>query len=359
MDRRSFLAVGAIASASVRGSAAPFVAPRDPQCVAYSADGKRIALGYSGLSNGESPPRPHPDVKKTGCVQIHDAVSGKRLRRFETFGDLLTLAFSPDGEHLAASRLFTGGDGVVHDDVQVWLPAEGRAVRKFERARGFSWTDDSRGLVIVGRTRCAEFSLFETERVRVMEGLARADWVGRLDRERLLGIVPLRNEPTNSALRIVSFAEGTVLAESPPLAEPCYRAAIAADGSLAALGFSGGRIVIYDTRTLASLGTWNLGTRGIAHPFFSPDGKVLAGADQTTGDTAFLALESRREIARYTFEKGGFRPYTTRDEADRRRPEADPTRFTFHPEGQAYLAGCYGGIVRRIDDGRDILRLSD
>jgi len=155
-------------------SAAPFVVPRDPQCVAFSPDGSLVALGFSGLSNGEFPPRSHPDVRKTGCVQIHDFASGKRLRRIETYGDLIDLRFSPDGKYLAMARLFATGDNLELDEVRVWTTHDGKVSQVFDRCHGFAFAPKESRIVVLGRKKCAEFDLLSGQRVRTIEPLESA-----------------------------------------------------------------------------------------------------------------------------------------------------------------------------------------
>src|SRR5262245_48487014 len=72
--------------------AAPFVPSRDAHCVAISPDAKLVAIGISGQSNSEFPPRPHPNPRKSAVVQLFEVASHKRLRRMETFGDLTRIA---------------------------------------------------------------------------------------------------------------------------------------------------------------------------------------------------------------------------------------------------------------------------
>src|SRR5690349_9057333 len=106
--RRFVSASGVLVAAALdqRSWAAPFVPARDPQVVAFAPGGTMIATGCSGLTDGSFPPRPHPDVRKCGVVAIWDIATRKRLFRWETYGDLTKLSFSPDGTLLAACRLF-------------------------------------------------------------------------------------------------------------------------------------------------------------------------------------------------------------------------------------------------------------
>jgi hypothetical protein len=103
----------------------------------------------------------------------------------------------------------------------------------------------------------------------------------------------------------------------------------------------------------------NTSQTGIAHPFFAPEGTRLAAGCQTTGDVVIWDLENRQELRRYTFDKGGFKTQYVRSEDEVVRPEKDPERFAFSREADAFLVGAYGGIVRLVEDGRDIQRFGE
>lgn len=347
----------AVACATMVG-AAPFVAPRDPQCVAFSPDGSLVALGFSGLSNGEFPPRPHPDVRKTGCVQIHDAVSGKRLRRIETYGDLVDLRFSPDGKYLAMARLFETPDHLQLDEVRVWTVADGKLVKAFDRCRGFAFSPDSSRIIVLGRRRCVEFDLVTGQRLRTLEAFESALAVQFVDASRLVGVVRA-GAPPRYALRLADAESGKQLAESTLLEQPFYRVAVSPVGRLLATSYAAGQLLLWDADRLEPLAKLEMGTRGIAHPFFSPDGELLAAGDQASGDVVIWRSTGGPELHRYTFEKGGFRPHYARPESSRERPERDPARFVFAPGSEAFLAGPYGGILRLVNSGQDVRRFGE
>jgi WD40 repeat protein len=346
-------------SLAAAASAAPFVAPRDPQCVAFSLDGSLVALGFSGLSNGEFPPRPHPDVRKTGCVQIHDATSGKRLRRIETYGDLVDLRFSPDGKYLAMARLFETPDHLQLDEVRVWTVADGKLVKAFDRCHGFAIAPDSSRIIVLGRKRCAEFDLVTGQRARTIDALESALAVQFVDASRLVGIVRSDTQPARYALRSVDVETGKSLADSTALKQPFYRVAVSPDGRLLATSSNTGSLLLWDAGRLEPLAKLDLGTRGIAHPFFSPDGELLAAGDQASGDVVIWRSSGGPELHRYTFEKGGFRPHYVRPESVHERPERDPARFVFSPNSEAFLAGPYGGILRLVSSGQDVRRFGE
>ena len=344
---------------AVTATAAPFVAPRDPQCVAFSPDGSLVALGFSGLSNGEFPPRPHPDVRKCGCVQIHDAASGKRLRRIETYGDLVDLRFSPDGKYLAMARLFATTDNLELNEVRVWTVANGKLAQAFDRCHGFAFSLETPRIVVLGRKKCAEFDLATGQRQRTLEPLESALAVQFAGASRLIGIVRGEEQPVTYSLRMIDAESGQQIAASPALEQPFYSLAVSPDARLLATGFSSGLVLVWDAAELKPLAKLSTGSRGIARPFFSPDGELLAAGDQTSGDIVVWRATGGPELHRYTFEKGGFRTHYARPESAVERPERDPARFVFSPDGEAFLAGCYGGIVRLVSSGQDVQRFGE
>src|SRR5687767_3441643 len=177
LDRRQFVAAAAgslISARCCRLAAAPFVPARDPQVVAFAPGGTLVATGCSGLTDSSFPPRPHPDVRKCGVVAVWDVESGKRLFRWETFGDLVKLAFSPDGTLLAAGRLFETTDGLALHEVRVWDVTTGRAVKALDRCHGFDFSPDGRQLAVLSRSKCALYELKDWSKETLVRPLGRA-----------------------------------------------------------------------------------------------------------------------------------------------------------------------------------------
>jgi WD40 repeat protein len=173
-----------------RAGAAPFVPARDPQVVAFAPGGTMVATGCSGLTDGSFPPRPHPDVRKCGVVAVWDVGTRKRLFRWETFGDLTKLAFSPDGTLLAASRLYETGDGVALHEVRLWDITSGRAVKILDRCHGFDFSPDGRQLAVLSRSKCVVYDLKDWAKERNVAALGAATGVAfAADGLSLIGIV--------------------------------------------------------------------------------------------------------------------------------------------------------------------------
>ncbi|HZN35560.1 MAG TPA: hypothetical protein VFB80_17145 [Pirellulaceae bacterium] len=364
-QRRSFLgAVGAGTAIAITPSflrAAPFVPARDPQVVAFAPGGTLIATGCSGMTDGTFPPRPHPDVRKCGVVAIWDIASRKRLFRWETFGDLTKLAFSPDGTLLAACRLFATDDGVELNEVRVWNVVSGQLVKALDRCHSFDFSPDGRQLAVLSRSKCALYDVRDWAKERLVQPLSGAIGVAfSADGLSLIGIV---KDQERYRLRLASIdSNQTVAAEalqSLPLDAPYYRVSVAADGTLLATGHDGGNVVVWDAATLDVKSRFQTGIRGLAHPFFGPDVKHLAAGCQENGDVLVWSLADRQELAHHTFAKGALRTYYTRPESAVFRPEKDPSRFCFSPDGGSFLAGCYGGILRATLTGQELARFGD
>jgi WD40 repeat protein len=134
---------------------------------------------------------------------------------------------------------------------------------------------------------------------------------------------------------------------------------VAPDGALLATGHDGGNIVVWDAATLDVKMRLQTAERGLAHPFFSPDATLLAAGCQENGDVVIWNLGERQEVGRYTFEKGNLRTYMLRPSEQTFRPEKDPTRFCFSPDGEAFLVGCYGGILRATAGGQELRRFGE
>jgi WD40 repeat protein len=355
--RRDFLATISALALARQSASAPFVPARDPQVVAFAPGGTTIATGCSGMSDGSFPARPHPDVRKCGVVAVWDVATRKRLFRWETFGDFTKLAFSPDGKLLAACRLFATDDGIELDEVRLWDVTTGRVVQALDRCRGFDFSPDSRQLAVLSRSRCVVYDLKDWAKEKQVKPLGASVAVAfSADGSSLVGIV--RDEGKHR-LRLVVIESGEATAESLTLDQPFYCVAAAADGSLLATGHDGGNIVLWDPQTLDVKTRLQTGVRGLAHPFFSPDAKMLAAGCQETGDVVFWNLADRQELALYTFEKGALRTYYNRPAGAIIRPERDPTRFCFSPDGESFLVGCYGGILRATSGGQELARFGD
>ena len=352
---------GAVMAAG-RVAAAPFVPARDPQVVAFAPGGTQIATGCSGMTDGSFPPRPHPDVRKCGVVAIWDVESGKRLFRWETFGDLSKLAFSPDGTLLAASRLFETPDGLALHEVRIWDVTTGRLIKSLDRCHAFDFSPDSRHVAVLSRSKCVIYDVKDWAKETLVKPLGGAASVAfSVGGVSLIGVIHAADD---FRLRLASLepseaGEAPSVRESPPLDRPFYRVAESPDGLLLATGHDNGQVILWDAATLEARSRVPTGEPGLTHPFFSCDGKLLAAGCQTSGTVVIWNLSERQEVGRFALERGGFRTYLARPADAVFRPEQDPTRFCFSPDGEAFLTGAHGGILRATAGGAELRRFGD
>ena len=351
------VALLSVAAHSSPASAAPFVPARDPQCVAFAPGGTLVATACSGLSDETFPPRPHPDVRKCGVVAVWDVNSGKRLFRFETYGDITRLAFSADGTLLAASRLFATSDGVTLHEVRLWDTTSGRVTKILDRCHAFDFSPDGQWLAVLSRSKCVVYELADWTKERQIKPLSGAVSVAfAADSTALCGIV---SEGGKFAIRLCDLASGEATQQSRPLEEPFYSLAVAADGTTIASGHDGGNVVVWTYPELEVRTRLRTGEPGIPHPFYSLDGRYLAAGCQDNGDVVIWDARTSQELYRYTFQKGSFHTHYQRQPSERIRPEQDPSRFCFSPDGNAFFVGCYGGILRDVSSGQEIKRFGD
>jgi WD40 repeat protein len=337
--------------------AAPFVPPRDAHCVAFSPDGGMVAVGISGQSNGEFPPGPHPNPRKSAVVQWFDWGTKARLRRIYTFGDLTQLTFSPDASLLAAARLFVSDDGIELNEVRVWETSTGRTRFVFDRCHAFSFAPQGDELLVVSRRRCVGYSTATGDKVRELPPLANAIRVAHgAQGEHVCGIV---QADAGYRLRACDSLGKGRSRDSSPLAEPFYSLAVPSGATRLATGHAQGLVLLWDPVTLQQIARVTTGGTGRAFPFFSSSGELLGAADQENSDVVIWDLASRRELSRYTFRQGSLHTYLSKSPQRTVRPEEDPVRFAFSPDGTSFLGGPFGGIVRMVDDGRDIARFGD
>lgn len=332
--------------------AAPFVPKRDAHCVAYSPDGKLVAIAFSGQSNEQFPPGPHPNPRKCGVVQWFDVASGRRLQRKETFGDITQVAFSPDGRYVAAARLYSTLDRIALNEVHVWLVATGATEFVFDRCQAFAFLPTSDEILVTSRRRCVAYQLSDGTKAESIEPLAGALTICCAPNGRKLAAVMANSNEV--FVRVVERSPGAVPVDSQRFSTPFYTVTFSPNGNQLATGHAGGNVLLWDAATLAVIGRFQTGGPGIQQPFFSPDGQLLAAGDQTNSDVVFWDRQDGREVRRYTFKQGSLHSYHARSGDLPIAPEKSPQRFAFSPDSQAFLAGPYGGIIRLVSTGQDV-----
>jgi WD40 repeat protein len=226
-----------------------------------------------------------------------------------------------------------------------------------DRCHAFEFSPDGRQLVVLSRSKCVIYDLKDWTKERQIKPLAESLAVAfAADGLSLVGVV---HDDGKYRLRSAGIESAETTAQGLPLDQPFYRISVSADGSLLATGHEGGNLVLWDAQTLDVRSRLQTGVRGLAHPFFSPDARRIAAGCQDTGDVVIWNLADHQETARYTFEKGGLHTYYNRPVRAAVRPERDPTRFCFSPDGESFLVGCYGGILRATGGGQELARFGE
>ena len=154
-------------------------------------------------------------------------------------------------------------------------------------------------------------------------------------------------------------ATGKRLAVGLALDEPFYSLDIAARGELVATGHTGGNVIVWRLETLEPVKRFNGGDEQHQRAIFSPDGETLACCGQAKGDVVLFDVASGRELRRMHYDHGSFPTLLRRRDDELARPEADPLRFAFTPDGKNILAGPYGGVMRSVETGNEVRRLVD
>ncbi|MBP89379.1 MAG: hypothetical protein CMJ64_22150 [Planctomycetaceae bacterium] len=339
------------------GWAAPFVPARDAHSVAFSRDGQLVVTGISGMSDEEFPPRPHPNPRKCGVVQVYSIETRQRVARMETFGDLTEVAISNDNKMVAAARIHATADKLELNEVRVWDIATRRSEFVFDRCHAFCLSPQGNAIAVASRQRCVVYDLASGEKLKHFEPLGGALALSYSpDGSQLAGIV---RAASGFAVCVSEVARPTQHATSQPLAAAFYSLTFSPSGLLLASGHADGNVVLWRVDGVTPVRQFNSRGRGLQRPFFSPDGSLLGAGDQRNGDVVFWDLSNGKDLARYTFEKGAFHTYRTRPKDSLVTPEKDPKRFAFSPDSQTFLSGPHGGIIRQVATGQDTHRFGD
>jgi WD40 repeat protein len=343
--------------AAATGWAAPFVPARDAHSVGFSRDGKLVVTGISGMSDEEFPPRPHPNPRKCGVVQVYSVETRRRLARVETFGDLTDVAISNDNQLVVAARIHATTDKLELNEVRVWEISTRRTKFVFDRCHAFCLSPQGNAIAVASRGRCVVYDLSSGEKLKHFPALGGAVAVNYSpDGSQLAGIV---RTSSGFAICVSEVARPTQHALSQVLDDGFYSLAFSPSGHRLASGHTGGDIVLWQADSLSQVRRFNSRGRGLQRPFFAPDGSLLGAGDQRSGDVVFWDLSSGKEVARYTFENGAFHTYRARRQDSPVAPERDPKRFVFSPDSLAFLAGPHGGIIRTVATGQDTHRFGD
>lgn len=333
--------------------AAPFVPERNAQVVAVSPDGKLVATGKSGMSNSEFPPRPHPTVRKCAVVQVWDVQSGEMLHRMQSFGDFTQLKFSPDGKRLASCRLFSPDGKLEMSEVHVYNVETGKTEHVFNRCHAFDFAPDG-GIVVLSRSKCVLYGGTSFTKQAVYAPLGRSLTVAiSADGTRVMTV---KEHEEGFRIHACDRKTGKWLGQSPAVAEPFYQLAVAPNNGFVATGHADGTVILWRQEELQPFTRLQAATQGRQFPFISPDSRYVGAGNQTSGDVVVWDLTSGEQSGRMTFERGSFHTYHPRSRDVQIRPEDDPARFVFMPDGDTFFAGCFGGMIRSVRSGQELKR---
>jgi WD40 repeat protein len=364
--------------------------------VAFSADGRWVAAGFGGPSNGRFPLEP-----RGGGVIVWDAKSGKQMQAQGEYGDIIGLHFLADGNAWLHSRVYTPGDSV-DDNVSRLVSVEtGKTLHRW------SWHDThvaavspAKPIVAVvgGRELCRVFTLID----------------GKVSED----FLPISLEDSYNARCLAFSVDGGTLAAVHEVLEPivrddgtvatgrairvkglavfetekwtlreraiderlrdCTAVAVSRDGRWIATGHGKGIARIWNGLTLEQTRELDLKTAAAVLPRFSPDGARLAvltqpansstweyanppsgfkfGREQV-GTSCDLVLYDTTEFVpqrHFRFADGTFRTY----HANRPRESLNPARLAFSPDGKQLLVGA-DGVVLIDAQGGHIVRQFD
>jgi WD40 repeat protein len=374
----STVLVSLLGAAAAAAEPKPVVIPAmkhdgpNAQAVAFSPDGKFVAAGFPGATNGRFPLAPAGE----GGVGVWETATGKPVWFRPEFGDVAKVEFSRDGGHLGYARVYGIGSYGSVDAVVVLDARTGE-----ERHR---WTDRW----VFAMSRSAD-EVFAGAEAFALKGFARAGALGGPDPEFLaptadgktLGVlyrvkVPTGNGPAYRTLMYGLAAytgdqwQNARVVESDRVVDS-IAAAASPDGKALVTGNHGGTARVWAGDQLAEVKELTTPAAGHLLPLFSPDGKTLALAQQQTRGEAWKYGKGRneddapdvgagrsgcevrfyetagwKETARWQFADSAFPTFSTRlVRTTRTAPEDNPPRFAFSPDGKHLLAGCNGLVL--------------
>ena len=340
-----------------------------PQCVAFSPDGKTVAAGFGGGTNGRFPLEP-----RGGGIAIYDRETGKRLHFAPEYGDVIGLQFSGDGHWLIYTRLYTPGDSIDDNRVVVIDVATGK-----ERQH---WEVDQVAASVAGNLlamrRARGIEVYDIENLTKRHELdVRSARVLALspDARLLAAVVATRSDPE---LQLIELSTGAV---SRSAGKPELRTALALvwppDGKSLATGHAGGVAMLWSASDLTARHTFAVETAAHVRPVFAPGGDVLwlfsqpvasvrwtydqsaasgfkfeNARTETDCDAWSFGLADYQSRAHWRFVDASFGTWYVRFGRSNSWPEYNPWRFALSADGRWLAAGCHGAAMYELPSGK-------
>jgi WD40 repeat protein len=335
------------------------------ESVAVSQDGKYVAAGFGGPTNGRFPLKPNG-----GGVAVWERESGKQVFALGEFGDVIKIAFSRDGRHLAYSRIYTPGDSIEADTTALIDLGSQKVVKRWSTA-AFAFSPSDHLMVVAGRGGAQVIDLktlnaVRTVAVRSPRALAfSAD--GRIAAALCYFWADNRGAPTGLAVFAPREEAPPVIVNDPSIRSACA-VAVSPDGKQVVTGHAGGGARIWSTADPTEpQKKLTVDTTLALFPFFLKQGKTLVLAEQpanavtwrydqtdpsgfkfTAGkaspacDLHLFDFPAARAKGTWRFEDGSYRTHYARFGSARRYPEYNPARFAVSADGKVLIAGCDG-----------------
>ncbi len=308
----------------------------DEPAEAFKLDGSTKATCAAWHPDGSIIVTAGPD----GVIQLWDAQTGSSVRRLvESAGEIHAIAYSPDGVTLATGSL----DGTI----RLWDASTG--------VEGLSAAAQRGGIVSIaapsdGKTllTCAEdgsLRRWDLESGEQLEGID--GWIGNIANFAAStdGSVLALQRVSGNASRLCVW-DATLAQKSEWTHTYGGRIscpAITLDGATIAVGWTALGIQLLDARSGASIGDIELQVFGVRAVCFSPDGRCLAVAADTSVERLALSRSERVERGR---------PVTLWDLTCAKPIRTISIRvgpagaISFSPDGRLLAIGCDNGSVQ-------------
>ncbi|MGE3808012.1 MAG: WD40 repeat domain-containing protein [Gemmataceae bacterium] len=344
------------------------------QAVALSADGKYVAAGFGGPSNGRFPLKPNG-----GGVFVWERTTGKQVFARGEYGDILQIGFSHDGRFLVYSRIYTPGDSV-DDDTTVVIDLESKETVQRWRKAGFALSPTS-DVMVVASGRDTEIFNLKTRKVErsVAVRSARAFSFaadGKTAAALCYYFEGNRGTPTGLAVFKIDEEKPILYLRDESL-RTAQAVTIAPDSKRVVTGHTEGQARLWTVDNKVEPFKIEVDTKLSVFPFFAREGKTLVLATQPANgiswtydrtdpsgfkfakgktppasDLYFFDFPALKRQQHWRFEDGSYRTNYARFGSSRNSPEYNPVRFAVSTDAKVLAAGCNGCSLVDLNTGK-------